>query len=176
MLESWPSSTLRLLVASSTRKGRWVRHHQTEDTLPKKNGLKNGVKNEPKNGISWKTASRALFREFSFFLSFLASFWLCFSGKNKMKNTTVNYPNDHWHQYPCQKIGPWKFDGNRFFVHSHATIKGKIKRGDIIWNLFFRMAVLQSTNSRLFECGFQGKIGQHVIYSQHIPYLQSSTP
>jgi len=101
MLESRPSGTLRLLAASSARKGRWVRHHQTDDTLPEKNGSKNGVKNEPKNGISRKTASRALFREFSFFLSFLTSFWLCFSGKNEMKNktknsqknATVNYPN-----------------------------------------------------------------------------------
>jgi len=61
MLEAQPSGTLRLLVASSARKGRWVRHHQTEDTLLKKNRLKNRVKNELKNGISQKTASRALF-------------------------------------------------------------------------------------------------------------------
>jgi len=52
MLEAWPSGTLRLSVASSARKGRWVRHHQMEVTLPKKNGSKNGVKNELKNGIS----------------------------------------------------------------------------------------------------------------------------
>jgi len=45
-----------------------------EDTLLKKNRLKNGVKNELKNGISRKTALRALFQEFSFFLSFLTSF------------------------------------------------------------------------------------------------------
>ena len=36
MLESRPSGTLRLSAASSARKGRWVRHHQTEDTLPEK--------------------------------------------------------------------------------------------------------------------------------------------
>ena len=90
MLEAQPSSTLRLLAASSARKGRWVRHHQMEETLPKKNWSKNGVKDELKNGISWKTASRALFWEFSFLLSFLTSFWLCFSGKNKMKNKMKN--------------------------------------------------------------------------------------
>jgi len=36
MLESWPFGTLRLSAASSARKGRWVRHHQMEDTLLKK--------------------------------------------------------------------------------------------------------------------------------------------
>jgi hypothetical protein len=72
--ESRPSSTPRLSAASSARKGRWVRHHQMEDTLPKKNGSKNGVKNELKNRISRKTASRALFQEILFFGSFLTSF------------------------------------------------------------------------------------------------------
>jgi len=56
MLEAQPSSTLRLLVASSARKGRWIRHHQMEDTLPKKNWSKNAILFTPPlipAGIRW---------------------------------------------------------------------------------------------------------------------------
>ena len=139
MLESQPSGTLRLLAASSTRKGRWVRHHQMEDTLPKKNRLKNRVKNEPKNRISRKTALRALFRGFLFFLSFLTSFWLCFSGKNKMKNKTKNSQKNATVNYPIelsQSLPSYQFE-----VIWVAAICRSSKMIFITWKICMRKLV-----------------------------------
>jgi ATP-dependent Zn protease len=93
--ESQPPGTPRLSAASSARKGRWVRHHQMEDTLPKKNVSKNGVKNEPKNSLE-STFSRNPVFWFIFDLFLMLFFREKQNEKQnekQLKNATVNYPN-----------------------------------------------------------------------------------
>jgi len=101
MLESQPSSTPRLSAASSARKGRWVRHHQTEDTLPKKKQIEKQSEKWTEKQDFTKNSLESTFLRILIFLVIFDLFLTLFfrekqnekQNEKQPKNATVNYPN-----------------------------------------------------------------------------------